>query len=193
MAYTALLVSEQRLKQYTNLDSNVRNEEIAPWIIMGQDIYMQTSLGTPFLNRLKEGVVANDLNAAELLLLNDYIAPTLMQYSLYLMYPSIKYRVVEKGLVSGNSEDTDATSLEELKYLRQTTLDSAEFYDARLREYLCDVATGTFPQYDVVNSDDGMVPEKGTPYFGGLVTNINNYGKYQCKSCSEGYCVCNII
>ena len=38
MANTALLVSEQRLKQWTNLDSNVRVEDITPWIISAQDV-----------------------------------------------------------------------------------------------------------------------------------------------------------
>jgi hypothetical protein len=193
MAYTALLVSEQRLKQWTNLDSNVRTEEITPWIISAQDVYCQTSLGTQFLNRLKAGIVANDLNADEILLLNDYIAPMLMQYSLYLMMPGLKYKLVEKGVVSGNSEDTDATSLEELKYLRQSTLDLAEFYDARLREYLCDVTAGTYPEYSTPTPDDGMNPEKRTPYFGGLVTNINNYGKgfsQVCSNCANNGCTC---
>lgn len=192
MANTALLVSEQRLKQWTNLDSNVRVEDITPWIISAQDVYMQTSLGTKFLDRIKAGIIANDLNADEQALLDDYIAPTLMQYSLYLMYPGIKYKIVEKGLVSGNAEDTDATTLEELKYLRQTTLDLAEFYDARLREYLCDVPVGTFPEYASQTSDDGMVAEKGTPYFGGLVTNINRYGKtnYECACNQTGSCSC---
>ena len=109
------------------------------------------------------------------------------------MMPGLKYKLVEKGVVSGNSEDTDATSLEELKYLRQSTLDLAEFYDARLREYLCDVSTGTFPLYDTPTPDDGMNPEKSTPYFGGLVTNIDNYGKRYptwCSQCAENGCTC---
>lgn len=193
MAQTALLVSEQRLKQWTNLDTNVRTEEITPWIISAQDVYVQTSLGTQFLERIKAGIIANDLNADEQLLLNQYIAPMLMQYSLYLMMPGLKYKLVEKGIVSGNSEDTDATSLDELKYLRQSTLDLAEFYDARLREFLKDAVAGTYPQYSTPTPDDGMQPEKSTPYFAGLVTNIDNYGKgfpQVCSDCANNGCTC---
>ena len=51
-----------------------------------------------------------------------------MQYALYMMLPTIKYRIVEKGIVSGTSEET-ATNLDELKYLRQSVLDTAEFYN----------------------------------------------------------------
>ena len=191
---TALLVSEQRLKQWTNLDENVRTEEITPFIISATDIYVQTSLGTQFVNRLKQGVIDNDLNSDEITLLNDYIAPMLMQYSLYLMLPSIKYKVVEKGLVSGTSEDSSDTNLDELKYMRETTLVLAEFYDQRLREYLCDVVEpNTFPQYSQPGPRNGMDPNKSTPYFGGLVTNINYNGKgisAWCSDCHENGCDC---
>ena len=79
MANTALLVSEQRMKQWTQLDDNVRMDDITPFILQAQDIYMQDTLGTKFYTRLKEGVIADDLDADEKLLLNDYIGPTLMQ------------------------------------------------------------------------------------------------------------------
>lgn len=192
MAYVALLVSEQRLKQWTGLDENVRVEEITPWLISAQDVYVQTSLGTSFYKRIKEGIINNDLNSDEQELLNDYIAPMLMQYALYLMLPTIKYKIVEKGIVSGTSEETQPTSLDELKYLRQSVLDLAEFYDARLREYLIDQVSGVFPLYNNPNVRDGMHPERTTPFFSGLVTNINKtYGAYKwCSTCAENDCNC---
>ena len=185
MAYTALLVSEQRLKQWTALDENVRVDEITPFIINAQDIYMQDTLGTKFYTRLKDGVVADDLTADEIHLLNEYIAPTLMQYALYLMLPTLKYKVVEKGLLSGTSEETAATNLDELKYVRQTTLDMAEFYNKRLIEFLKD-NPGMFSDYDSPGTD-GMYPNKRTPYFSGLVTNVRNKGYYdeKCPDCDD--------
>lgn len=183
MSYTAILVSEQRMKQWTALDENVRVEEITPFIINAQDIYLQDTLGTKFYTRLKEGVIANDLNADEIELLNEYIAPTLMQYALYLMLPTIKYKIVEKGILSGTSEETAATNLDELKYLRQTTLDMAQFYNKRLVEYLIDYP-GKFPEYETAGTK-GMYPNKKTPYFSGLVTDVKkkNYYDEKCDDC----------
>lgn len=183
MAQTALLVSEQRLKQWTNLDSNVRVEEITPFIIQAQDIYVQDSLGTKFFNRLKDGIIANDLDADEKTLLNDYVGPMLMQYALYLMMPGLKYKLVDKGVVSGNSEESTQTTLEELKYLRQSALDTAEFYNERLREYLLD-NPGMFAFYDAPGTD-GMYPNKQTPYFSGLVVpnRRKNYYDEKCPDC----------
>lgn len=185
MAYTALLVSEQRLKQWTALDENVRVDEITPFIINAQDIYMQDTLGTKFYTRLKDGVVADNLTADEIHLLNEYVAPCLMQYALYLMLPTLKYKVVEKGLLSGTSEETAATNLDELKYVRQTTLDMAEFYNKRLIEFLKD-NPGMFADYDSPGTD-GMYPNKRTPYFSGLVTGVKNRGYYdeKCPDCDD--------
>ena len=58
---TVLLVSEQRMKQWTSLDSNIRIDVLTPSILNAQQIYVQDTLGTPFFERLKAGVLANDL------------------------------------------------------------------------------------------------------------------------------------
>ena len=186
----AILISEQRVKQLTNLDDNIRVEEITPFIIQSMDLYLQDRIGTKFFTRLKEGVIADDLNADEKTLLNDYIAPMLAHYSVYLMLPGLKYKLVEKGILSGESEETGTTSLEELKYLRQTVLDTAEFYDERLREYLCDVPSGTFPEYSQPGTD-GMQPNHKTAYFSGLVVPKyfkaynDKYPNDECSDCTQ--------
>lgn len=188
MAYTALLVSEQRLKQYTSLDVNTRVEEITPWLIAAQDVYVQDLLGTTFFNELKDGVINNTLNSNERGLLNNYIQPMLCHYALYLMLPSIKYKIVEKGLLSGTSEETAPTTLEELQYVRQAELDLAQFYQERTREYLRN-NPGMFPSYDAWNTLDGMAPNRRRPYFSGLVTNgiRPNYTNYYDERC-DGDC-----
>ena len=185
----AILISEQRVKQLTNLDDNVRVDEITPFIIQSQDLYLQDRLGTRFYERLKNGVIASDLNNDEKSLLNDYIAPMLANYALYLMLPGLKYKLVEKGILSGQSEETGSTTLDEVKYLRQSILDTAEFYDERLRERLCDLPSGTFSEYSSPGSD-GMSPNNQTPYFSGLVTPTyfrrkNENPEDECSNCTQ--------
>jgi len=170
MAQQVLLVSEQRLKQWTQLDDNVRLNEITPHILQAQDIYIQNLVGTKLYTRLKEGIIANDLTANEDLLLNDYVGKTLMQYALYMILPSIKYKVVNQGIVNGTSEETSPTTLEELRYLRGTVLDTAEFYATRLIEFFRD-NPGMFPEYTNPGTD-GMMPDKTDQYFSGLQTNV---------------------
>ena len=170
MAKQVLLVSEQRLKQWTQLDDNVRLNEITPHILQASDIYIQNMVGSKLYARLQAGIIANDLNANEELLLNDYVGKTLMQYALYMILPSIKYKVVNQGIVNGTSEETAPTTLEELRYLRGTVLDTAEFYATRLVEFFRD-NPGMFPEYTNPGTD-GMMPDKTDQYFSGLQTNV---------------------
>jgi len=167
MAQTALLVSEQRFKQWTQVDANLKAEDITPFIIQSQDIYIQDTLGTKFYNHLKNQIIAGTLSNDEKDLLNDYIGPCLMQYALYLMLPGIKYKIVDKGVVSGSSEETSTTSLEELKYLREGALDTAQFYNKRLTQFLVE-NPGLFASYESPGSK-GMLPNRQNPYSAGLV------------------------
>jgi hypothetical protein len=185
MAQTALLVSEQRFKQWTQVDANLRVEDITPFIIQAQDLYIQDTLGTLFFTHIKDQIIASTLTNDEKTLLNDYIGPCLMQYALYLMMPSIKYKIVDKGLVSGTSEETASTSLEELKYLRENTLDTAQFYNKRLTEYLCD-NPGMFNLYENPGTK-GMYPNKQNPYSAGLVIpQRRGNGMYKYCNCDDG-------
>jgi len=167
---TVLLVSEQRMKQWTSLDNNIRIDILTPSILQAQDIYIQDTLGTAFYTRLKEGVVANDLTTDEAAFLKDYVGPCLIQYALYLVLPSLKYKMVEKGILNGTSEETQPTTLDEMMYLRDSAMDTAEFYNKRMLEFLKD-NPGMFALYTNPGTD-GMYPNKQNPYFSGLQTNI---------------------
>jgi hypothetical protein len=167
---TVLLVSEQRMKQWTSLDNNIRIDVLTPSIINAQEIYIQDTLGTKFFNRLKNGIVANDLTTNESTFLNDYVGPTLIQYSLYLLLPNLKYKFVEKGILNGSSEETQPTTLDELQYLRESALDTAQFYNNRMLEFLSD-NPNMFTAYTDPGTN-GMMPNKETPYFSGLQTQI---------------------
>jgi hypothetical protein len=186
MAYDVLFVSEQRLKSYTSLDENVRLEELTPHILNAQSLFIQPLLGTKFFNHLKEGVLNDSLNSDEQELLDDYIAKALMYYSLYLLLPNLKYKYSQKGILNGASEDTTTTDLNELKYLRQNAMDTAEFFAKRLVEHLKDYP-GRFPQYENPGTK-GMTPDKTNQYFGGLQTKIpykNLKQYYYDKDCPD--------
>lgn len=193
---TVLLVSEQRMKNWTSLDNNIRIDVLTPSILNAQEVYTQSALGTSFYNRIKEGIVANDLTTDEATFLKDYIGPALMQYALYLVLPNLKYKFVEKGILNGTSEETSPTTLDELTYLREAAMDLAQFYDERLKEFLWQNPS-MFPLW--ANwSGNGMPSDKETSYFSGLQTDIpiqHYYGKtieYQnCGGNCGSNCGCN--
>jgi hypothetical protein len=162
-----LLVSENKLKAFTAMHQNVRTEDVAPFIIQAQDLYLQPQLGTKFYKRLKEGVVAGDLNANETLFIEEYISPSLIQRAFALSIPFIKYKIVDKGILSGTSETSSEVNLDEIKYLIGKIEDAAEFYATRVREFLLDNIS-MFPEY-VNPGTKGMFPSRRSQYTAGLV------------------------
>lgn len=164
---TVLLVSEEKLKAFTAIHENLQMDDLTPHINDAQNLYLQNQIGTKLLTTLKQAVIDGNLTADQKLLLEDYIAPMLVNWSFYLALPFIKYKIVDKGIVSGTSETSTATTLEELQYLRDNVSSTAEFYSERLREYLLD-NPGMYPEYDNFGTD-GMSPDKENQYFSGLV------------------------
>ena len=163
---TVLLVSEQRMKQWTSLDNNIRIDVLTPCILNAQEIYIPDTLGTNFFNRLKEGGLLNDLTVNEEMFLKDYVGPTLMQYALYLLLPNLKYKMVEKGILNGTSEETGQTTLQELQFLREAAMDTAQFYDQRMKEFLIQ-NPAMFIQW-LQWDNNGMPRNPRTSYFSGL-------------------------
>jgi hypothetical protein len=162
-----LFISETYLKNFTALDFNVRPEQLLPYIIQSQDIYLQPVLGTRFFKGLKSRIQAGTRTQEEIDLTNDYIAPMLVNYALYQALPFLKYRLVEKGVVSPQSETSQTASWEELRFLQSRVKDTAEFYEQRLKEFFID-NPNMFPEYQNPGTD-GMFPNKGDSYRSGLV------------------------
>ena len=162
------MISEARLKKITSIDDNVEPDDLVPFITQAQDLKIQSVLGTYFYNNLKDDIANGSVSDDDRTLLNDYIAPLLANYALYLALPSLNFKVKNKAVLNPTSEESNSTGLDELKYLRQSVRDTAEFYEQRLLDYLCDFAT-LFPDY--VNPDGyGMKPEHVKKSTGGIYT-----------------------
>ena len=162
-----LLISEVKLKAFTNVNKNVDIDVIRAEIGIAQDIHLQNLLGSQFYHHLLDQVTAtgNTFNADELILVNDYIADYLIQTSYFEMLPHIQYRTMNRGVVEGQMESATSVDIETFKYLRGIQKQRSDFYQQRLQDYLI---TGRgqnkFPQYLATNTIDGMVPDRAAKY-----------------------------
>jgi len=162
-----LFISEARLKSLTAVHDNVEPDDLMPYVVQAQDIYLQDVLGTKFYQSLKTAVSASTLTAAETTLIEDYISPAIANYSLYLAIPTLNYKFKNKSILNPSSEESLNTGFDEMKYLRENVLDTAQFYMTRTQEYICDNST-EFPDYTQPGSD-GMMPNPRSPYNSGIV------------------------
>ena len=154
-----LLISEQKLKYFTELDPNIDYEElILPWIKVSQDTSLQEIIGSRFLKGLYDGVRNNTLSQTYKDLINDYIGDLLIHYTIYNALPTISMRIKQAGVVRNNTETGAGIDNADVRMLRQQHKDLAEFYSTRLVEHLCQNPE-LYPLY-VNPGTDGMKPSK---------------------------------
>ena len=166
-----LLISETKLKAFTNINRNVEIDLLKAEIQIAQDIDLQTILGTKFYNQLQSKVTAtgNTFNAQETELVNFYIQPFLIQQAYFQAMPSIQFRTMNRGMVEGTMENATAVDIETFKYLRNIQKQRADFYMTRLLDYLL-IGKGQnqFPDYTSTSTRDGMIPDRREKYMNGI-------------------------
>ncbi len=157
MATEVLLISETKIKSFTNLNENVYVDDIIPGIITTQDIDLQPMLGSKFYDGLKARVLAGTQTADETELLDNYIAPFLLNKALYHILPSIKWKLLNKSVLSPNSETATTISLEEFQYIRNDQQQTSVWYEERLRHYLVEYSN-LYPEYQSPDMK-GVIPD----------------------------------
>lgn len=169
-----ILVSETKLKQFTNINSNVPMDTLRAEIQIAQDVELQPLLGTLFYNTLlsKVSATGNTFNADQLTLINDYIQPFLIQVAYFTAIPHLHYRTMNRGIVEGDAENARSVDIETMKYLRGIQKQRADFYKMRLQDYLITGrGQGKFPEYDQASTEDGMIPDRVAKYNNPIVLN----------------------
>ena len=170
-----LLISELKLKNYTNINKNVDMDVLKAEIQIAQDIDVQTILGTLFYKHLLNGILVDGTttwNNDEKELVNEYLQPFLVQTAYFNAIPQIMYRTMNRGIVEGEMQNAKSVDIETMKYLRNVQKARADFYLQRLMDYLL---TGNgqnkFPQYNTASTQDGMIPNRIQKYNNGIYLN----------------------
>ena len=175
-----LLVSEGKLKAFTNINKNVDIDAIRAELSVAQDLHLQPLLGTKFYKHLLSQVssTGNTFNSDELELVNEYISPFLINVSYFEMIPHLHYRTMNRGIVEGQMESATSVDAETMKYLRGIQKQRSEFYKQRLQDFLLTgEGQNKFPDYLSYSTLDGMIPDKSSKYNSPIVLNhTSRYG-----------------
>lgn len=169
MSTQVLFINEARIKSLTSVNFNVSPKDLIPFIIQAQDIYMEELIGGTYYTALKTRALASSLTTADNTLLDDYIGPALVNYALFMALPFLKYKIYNKSVLSGTSENGEASDLKEIQWLQNQVKGVAENYARRLIQYL-QYRSDDYPLYASPDPLDGQIPEKGSPYRSSIVT-----------------------
>lgn len=161
----AKFISVDYVKLNTIIDSSVDANLLETNISVAQDKYIEGHLGYTLYQRLMNDVINDTLSGYYLTLMTDYIQPCLNFWTLYEAYPNLNYKVTNKAVSTKHTDTTDASSLEELQYLRQGVRSTAEHYGKKIREYIIN-NIAQFPEYYQIIGFERTKPS--SKYFGGI-------------------------
>lgn len=136
MSANVLLLSTATFKSRTGVSEAIDDAKLTPNIKKAQDMYIQTALGSPLFLRLQSGKEANNLNANETLLLDNFITDALLWYTMSLLPIALGYQLFSKGFLQKTAEETTAPSRADLELLASGYKSDGEFYKQRLIDYL---------------------------------------------------------
>jgi hypothetical protein len=158
-----LLISETYLKQFSPIAANVGNEPLTVAIKKAQERYIKPVLGKSLYDKMLNDIAAANsvtgLTTNYRLLLDDYITPSLTEYSLYESIIPLTFKMQNKGIGVRNDAYQDSIGLEEVKYLRMEIKNNAEYYQERLIKYLANNSE-LFPEYFIYTDDEN--PDSNT-------------------------------
>ncbi len=173
-----LLISEAKVRQFTDINQNVDTDLIKNNIRTAQDYYVQAVIGTELYNKLKDDVKNNTLAGNYITLLNDYIQDFLLYATYYETLESIYIRPRNNGLLRPNGgENSDPVDKDLYHMRRQSVENKMTYYNERLTNYIIEEQT-LFPE---LNDNDKLYeqnPDYTNKYHNPFVMRKNMYAEW---------------
>lgn len=131
------LISEAKVRQFTDINNNVDTELIKNNIRISQDYYLQQTIGTKLYEKLMDDVQNNTLAGYYATLLNDYVQDYLLYCTYYETLESIYLRPRNNGLLRPNGgENSDPVDKDIYNMKRQSIENKMTFYNEKLTQYI---------------------------------------------------------
>ena len=174
MSLTAevLFINADYLKRFTHVNGSVEEAYIQPSVMLAQDKYIQSFLGTDLFNKLKTDIAASSLAGDYVTLMNSHVRRVTLWWTMLELVPRMHVRLDNGGLVIRVSEDSQPITKGDLNRELDLARQNAQFYTDRMIDYLCENSS-LFPEYSS-NSADDIKPEKKAYYVAGMEISIGN-------------------
>jgi hypothetical protein len=162
----SLFINDKDVKTFTSINGNLDIDRYVNAVYLAQITHIQSMLGTDLYERLSTDIENDSLSGAYRSLLEDYIKPVLIHYSMVEMLPRIAYQISNKGIFKHRSENSETASADEIDDMIERERSAAQFHADRFLDYIRNNTT-TFPEY-LSNSSSDLHPDH-TSYFTGFV------------------------
>ena len=169
MSRNILFITRNDIIKRAYVGGNIDPEKIIPFVKTSQDKYILLSLGTVLYDKLQDDIVSGSLSGNYKVLVDEYIVDTLVHYSFVEALPFLSYNVANGAIYRNVSEQAQLPSKQDIDFLLQKELQTAQFYAERLVTYLI-ANNNIYPEYNQSNGKlDNVYPDKGQQYTNGWV------------------------
>ena len=138
------IITEQEIKNWTDISNNVQSSSLAFAITISQDLYVRTALGEKLYEELVGQVANNTLTALNTTLLNGNdrlfrgIKPGLAWWIAYESYTYLHSKISPTGIQSKSTEQAVSIDSRSLEIRKNMAKKKAEYYIDQLICYLRD-------------------------------------------------------
>lgn len=170
MSRNILFISRNDIIRRSPVGGNIDPEKLVPFIKTAQDKYIWIILGSKLYYYLQDEIAAETLAEPYINLMEQYIKDCLVHYSVVEALPFLPYTIANAGIFKNLNPDQTATpSKQDIDFLLQKELQTAQFYAERLVTHLI-ANTNVYPQYNqTTGKSDNIYPDMGQQYTQGWV------------------------
>ena len=155
---TALFIKREDLVRSTALGGSIDTDKFIQWIKVAQEIHITNYLGSDLYNKIAADIIAGTLTGNYLSLVNDYVQPMLIHFSMVEYLPFAAYSISNGGVYKHNSENSTSVDKGEVDFFIEKERKIAEYYVQRFLDYMSS-NQNLFPEYNT-NSDEDIYPDK---------------------------------
>jgi hypothetical protein len=163
-----LLISENKLRNFSDIDNNVTSSVLLPFIGVVQQTKLEYIIGSRYYRTLLTQVSGSTLTDINNNFLQYFVQPMLIWAAYAECLPSIFMRIKNNGIVNG-AENT--VTIKEMEYMQTRADDRSQFFEQRMIEELI-FNSNNYPEVYSWTTRDGLQPHLGKNYFSGV--HLNN-------------------
>lgn len=176
-----LFCTPQYVVDNTFINDNSDVKLIKKAIRTAEDKYILPIIGGTLYNTIISKIQSNTLTGDYKNVVDNFIIPCLLEYTVYEYVPYV-FKFRNKGVSKQTSETSEPATQEELIFVRENILQTAQFYGEELIRHLrCN--SNLYPEYNQSATD--QIPPAQGDYFSGIF--IPNVNRSDCDGFGQGY------
>lgn len=162
------------------IDGNVDDNTLNTFILIAESVRTQSVLGYNLFNKYITDINAggSPVGTNYIYLADNFIQPATALWTLYEAIPSIAFKLTNKSVSQQSSQYGQPSQRNDIEYLRTGIKNNAEFYDARIKEYILNNQT-FYPEYWTTIGVNRIHPKRKS-YTGGLYLGRRNGYDWDC-------------